>query len=234
MTAAPILLVAHGSPADPLPQEVALAELAARVAALCPGRKLRSATLAQPGALVAAVADCGPDTLIYPFFMAKGWFTGVELTRRLAATAHPDLRRLEPFGTDPGLPALMVEAAECGARAAGFALAETSLLIAAHGSRTSKRSAASTWAMAEEMRIRAGFARVAVGFVEEAPFLAEAARGLGQAVCLPFFALRAGHVEGDLPEALREANFEGPLLPPIGEHPAAATLIAQAIARDGA
>lgn len=231
MSPPPILLVAHGSPADPLPQEAAMADLAHRVAALLPGREIRGATLAQPGALAAAVTALGADARIYPFFMAKGWFTGVELPRRLKTTAHPDLIRLDPFGIDPALPALMAQVAEAGAAAAGLAPKAATLLLAAHGSRTSKRSADSTWAMAEEMRSRTRFARVAVGFVEEAPFLQEAATGLGPAVCLPFFALRAGHVEGDLPEALAAAGFDGPLLPPIGEHPEAARLIADAILR---
>ncbi len=59
------------------------------------------------------------------------------------------------------------------------------------------------------------------GFVEETPSLADAARDLTPAICLPFFALRAGHVVDDVPAALAEAGFTGPLLPAIGEHPKA-------------
>ncbi|MDP2087115.1 MAG: CbiX/SirB N-terminal domain-containing protein, partial [Gemmobacter sp.] len=120
-----------------------------------------------------------------------------------------------------------------GAIVAGLAPAACTLLLAAHGSKVSRTSAQSTYAMADHMRALSGFARVAVGFVEEAPFLTDAARDLGPAVCLPFFALRAGHVAGDVPEALEAAGFTGPLLPEIGAQAATARLIAAALLRAG-
>lgn len=224
------LIVAHGSPADPDPQEQALQALAARVQARMPGWQVRGATLAMPGALEAALATL-PAPLIYPFFMAQGWFTGRELPRRLAAAGAGDLCQMAPFGVDPSLPALVARVATAGALAGGLDIAKSTLLLAAHGSKVSRTSADSTLAMAEQMRALTGFARVAVGFVEEAPFLADAARDLGPAVCLPFFALRAGHVAGDVPEALEQAAFSGPLLPEIGAHDATATLIAAALRR---
>lgn len=224
------LLVAHGAPSDPAPQEAALQALAAQVQALLPGWQVRGATLAMPGALESALADLG-QPLIYPFFMARGWFTGRELPRRLVAAGGTGLQQLEPFGTDPGLPALVGRVTAEAALAAGLEPAQATLLLASHGSKVSRTSADSTWAMVEILQRDSGFGRVTAGFVEEAPFLADAARGLGPAVCLPFFALRAGHVEGDVPEALEEAGFAGPLLPEIGAHPEAAALIAAALLR---
>ncbi|MFN3647705.1 MAG: CbiX/SirB N-terminal domain-containing protein [Gemmobacter sp.] len=226
------LIVAHGAPADPAPQEAALQALAARVQARLPGGwQVMGATLAMPQALEAALAAL-PAPLVYPFFMAEGWFTGRELPRRLAAAGAGGLRRLAPFGVDPDLPALVARVARDGAAAAGIDPAGATLLLAAHGSKLSRTSAESTHAMAGRMRRESGFARVAVGFVEEAPFLADAARGLGRAaVCLPFFALRAGHVVGDVPEALAEAGFAGALLPEIGAQDATAALIAAALLR---
>lgn len=83
------LIVAHGQPSDPDPAEAALAVLAARVAdALPPGWQVESATLAAPGALEAALSrfgDAGPPLLIYPMFIADGWFTQVNLPKRLRA-----------------------------------------------------------------------------------------------------------------------------------------------------
>ena len=224
------LIVAHGFPSDPAPQEAALQALAARVGALLPDWQVQGATLAMPGSLETALAAM-PGALVYPFFMAKGWFTGRELPRRLAAAGAPDARVLDPFGTDPQLPALIARVAEDGARSAGRAASDCTLLLAAHGSQVSRTSANSTHAMVAEMQARTRFARVVAGFVEEAPFLADAARDLGPAVCLPFFALRAGHVEGDVPEALEAAGFDGPLLPEIGAHADVPALIAAALAR---
>ena len=224
------ILVAHGAPADPDPQDETLHALASKVAALLPEWEIRGATLAREGSL-----DCALDgldsPLIYPFFMAEGWFTKRELPRRLTAAGHPDLRHLDPLGVDPALPGLIAKAAREGALSAGLSPETTHLLLAAHGSKIARNSKDSSYAMAEQMRDIAGFAAVSVGLIEEAPFLADAAKGLGPAICLPFFALRAGHVIGDLPEALEEAGFDGPCLAPIGEHPEIPALIAAALAR---
>lgn len=224
------ILVAHGSPGDPQAQEAVMMALAVRVALFCPGWRIRGTTLAMPGALEAATKAMQAP-LIYPFFMAEGWFTRTNLPRRLQACGAQDLRQLAPFGADPALAALMADTARKGAAASGLQAGKTTLLIAAHGSNLSKTSTDTTWAMVEKMRQQAGFAGVSAGFVEEAPFLETAATGLGPALCLPFFALRAGHITDDVPRALSAAGFAGPLLPPIGEAPAAAPLIAAALRR---
>lgn len=223
------LIVAHGSPADPAPQQAAVAALAARVAALLPGWQVLGATLAAPGALEQAL-HAHPPALIYPLFMAEGWFTRTALPRRLAA-AGTTARQLPAFGTDPALADLVAEAALIGARAAGLSLHQTTLLLAAHGSPTSTASETATRALAATLATRHAFAAVTLGFLEQPPFLTDAARNLAPALCLPLFAQRAGHVARDLPAALAEAGFTGPLLPAIGEHPATAALIARAMAR---
>lgn len=216
------ILVAHGSPADPFPQEAAMKALAVRVAMWLPGWRIKGATLAQDGALEAAVSQLSTP-LIYPFFMAEGWFTRTNLPRRLAAAGGADLVQLLPFGTDPALIDLMASAAAGTAAAHG-------ILLAAHGSKVSKTSSETTYAMAESLR-QLGFAPVKAGFVEEAPFLADVARDMPNAICLPFFALRAGHVVQDIPEALETAGFRGQTLPPIGEDAGVAQLIATALLR---
>lgn len=226
------VIVAHGQPGDPEPQEAALRALAARVAAHLPGATVRGATLAQSGALEAALAGLAAP-LVYPFFMAEGYFTGRARPARLRQ-AGARVRQTAPFGTDPALPALMAGAARDGAAAAGIDPAGATLLLAAHGSQVSATSKDSVHAMAGALARLTPFRAVTVGLIEEPPFLAEAARGLGQALCLPFFALRAGHVVGDIPEALAKAGFAGPLLPPIGEHPGVPALIAAALGREAA
>lgn len=226
------VIVAHGQPGDPEPQEQALHALAARVAAHLPGATVRGATLALPGAVEAALAGLAAP-LVYPFFMAEGYFTGRALPARLRQ-AGGRFRQLAPFGTDPALPALIARAAVAAAAEAGIDPAGATLLLAAHGSQVSATSKDSVHAMARALARLTPFRSVTVGLIEEPPFLAEAARGLGPALCLPFFALRAGHVVGDIPEALAEAAFAGPLLPPIGEHPEVPALIAAALRREAA
>lgn len=223
------LIVAHGQPADPDPQEVALARLAARVAALCPGWRIAGATLAAPGALEAALAGLTAP-LVLPFFMAEGWFTRTTLPRRLAAAGWQG-RQLPAFGSAPEMAELCAGAAAEGAAAAGIDPGTATLLLAAHGSQVARASAEGAEAMAARLRGMTPFARVVTGFIEEAPFVANVARGPGPALCLPFFALRAGHVVDDLPQALAEAGFAGPLLPPVGEHPKVPAILAAALRR---
>jgi sirohydrochlorin ferrochelatase len=212
------LIIAHGSPKDPKPQEAALQALAAQVSAHLPGWRISGTTLAQPGALQAAVTR-QPQARVYPFFMAEGFFTRSLLPKRLAEAGMERPQQLPAFGHHPDLAALLAEV---------IAPHPGTVLLAAHGSQVSRASATRTEALATLLRQMTD-RDVVTGYVEEAPFLQDAARISGPAVCLPLFATRAGHVAQDVPEALAEAGFAGPLLPAIGEHAGVPALIARAL-----
>ena len=230
------VIVSHGSPSRHEPQEAVMHALAEAVRAHLPGWPVRGATLAAPGALEAVLAETLKEDgapLVYPFFIADGWFVNTNLPARLEKAGAPRTRRLPPFGTDPGLVALMLQAAEAGASAMNRRPDELTLLLAAHGSRCHCDTADTTKHAMHALRAAGRFKAVTAGFIEEPPYLAEAARGLGQGLCLPFFCLSAGHVSTDVPEALAQAGFEGSVLPPVGEHPGVPELIAAALARAG-
>jgi len=114
---------------------------------------------------------------------------------------------------------------------AGWHAADTTLLVAAHGSRTSLTSAESALVTAQVLGHVLGFRQTVTGFIEQAPFLADAASDLGQAICLSFFALDAGHMKTDLPEALATAGFTGPVLPAFARLDALPALIADSLWR---
>ncbi|MCT4372353.1 cobalamin biosynthesis protein CbiX [Yangia mangrovi] len=224
------LIVAHGSPSDPDPQEAALKDLAARVGALLPGWRIGGATLAKEGAFDAAVAKLG-GPWIYPYFMARGYFT----KKVLAERAEPlGLRVLEPFGTEPALVTSAAHALQRALCEKGWPAQDTTLLIAAHGSAVSRTSAESARDFAAALKAEMGFAEALAGYVEEPPFLSESARIIGQAICLPQFALNAGHMLEDVPEALAEAGFAGPVLPAFIDWPETPELIAQSLERQAA
>jgi len=224
------LIAAHGQPSDPAPAEAALARLAVAVARHLPGRRVASATLAAPGALEAALA-AATAPLVYPMFMADGWFVGRELPRRLAGAGAPEACILAPFGLDGNVQGLAGRLAAAAAGARGWAVSETILILAAHGSGRSRRPAEAARETARRIAADHPFADIRLGFVEEAPGIAEAAAGAGRrALCLPLFAAAGGHVEGDVPGALDAAGFAGARLGPLGLAGEAPAMIARTLA----
>lgn len=217
------LIVAHGQPGDPAPAEAELARLAVSVAGHLPGWNITSATLADPDALARAVNVA--KGFVYPMFIADGWFTATHLPARLSAAGGADWHILSPFGLDPRVQELAVAIA----KDATLGQAEPQVLLAAHGSFRSDAPSAVAYAMVEKLQ-SAGIRRVETGFIDQSPRIVDVARTFGpEAVCLPFFAAKGGHVITDLPEALAEAGFTGQVLPPLGLDCRVPGLIADAL-----
>lgn len=222
-----LLIVAHGSPSDPEPQERFINRLAARVGARC-GLPVQGATLAKPGALERALSGLGAPH-VFPHFMSDGWFVSTNLQKRLAAAGAGEWTTMTPLGMRPALVRVAQRRLRKTLSQYGWIAPETTLVIAAHGSPKDPRPAAATERFAERLGADGDFADIRLGYVDEAPALADAARVAGPAVVLPFFAARAGHVLMDLPEALETARFTGPVLPPIGAWDDIPLLIANAV-----
>jgi sirohydrochlorin ferrochelatase len=217
------LIVAHGQPSDPRAAGAALEGLAARVEALLPGWSVGAATLAEDGAVARAVAGCAGG-VVFPMFMAGGWFTRVQIPKRLAeagAAGWPDTWSvLEPFGCDPLVHDLCVTLV----REAG---ADT-VILAAHGSFKSPAPSDIARHVAGRIAAETG-AEVAVGFIDQEPQLSTLTGRSG--VCLPFFAAGGGHVSDDIPAGLAKAGFAGRILPPVGLDARVPGIVAAAIAR---
>ena len=217
------LIVAHGQPTDPAPAEADLAKLAVAIGAHLPKWQVTSATLADPAALARAMT--GAQGIVYPMFMSGGWFTATHLPDRLAAIGGAAWSILAPFGLDPLVQALAVTIA----KEATFGQSSAQILLAAHGSFRSPAPSEVAYALVDQLR-QAGIHQAQAGFIDQSPRIAEVARSFGpNAVCLPFFAAKGGHVITDLPQALAEAGFTGQLLPPVGLDPRVPALIAAAL-----
>jgi sirohydrochlorin ferrochelatase len=213
-----LLIVAHGQPSDPGPAAQELADLARRVGDQMPDWDVSAATLAEPGALEAA-ASTGPG-LVFPLFMAGGWFTRVQIPNRLAQAGGQGWQILEPFGCDPAVHQL--------ARSLAQEAGGGDVILAAHGSFKSPVPAAIARAVAGLIAQDRPSARVETGFIDQAPQIS-GIRGMGaDAICLPFFAMAGGHVTDDIPAALAEAGFQGRILPPVGSDYRVPGLIAAA------
>ncbi|MCH2164194.1 MAG: cobalamin biosynthesis protein CbiX [Marinovum sp.] len=218
------LLVSHGQPSDPEIGEREIASLAIRVAAQTRGIDVIGVTLAMPGRLEVVSANAPPDTVVLPMFMADGWFTQVQLPKRLGGVP---LKILPPYGCHPKLAGFAAGWLGDVVARSGWNAETTNLIVVGHGSGRSKRPADVTHAFAAHVQNIAQMRSLRVGFVEEDPCLKEVLAGLDyRAICLPFFAARRGHVLEDLPEAIAEAHFTGMVLPPIGLHPCTPGFIA--------
>ncbi|MEO5614497.1 MAG: CbiX/SirB N-terminal domain-containing protein [Cypionkella sp.] len=219
----PVLITAHGQPSNPAPAAAELAELAAKVAQFLPGQPVASATLAEPEALSATIAKLGPGGLLFPLFMAGGWFTRTHLPARLTAAAAQDWQVLEPLGCLNALHDLAVKVA-----AEALQTRQGPLILAAHGS--SKTSVPSDIAHHVAAKIRAELGgAVHVAFIDQTPQLKDLPAFGPEALCLPFFAASGGHVTSDIPAALMQSGFKGTLLPALGLRAEIPALIAQAI-----
>ncbi|NOD34824.1 MULTISPECIES: CbiX/SirB N-terminal domain-containing protein [unclassified Ruegeria] len=209
------IIVAHGQPSEPDPAEAALAAFAAKVDALTSSVTVHSATLAKPGALEAQLDGLPENTVIYPLFMAKGWFVTSALPKRVGDHAA---RILDPLGIDPDLPTLTAQALHAKLRERNWKASTTDLVIAAHGSGRSRNPSAVANEFARQLGTQVAFQSIRVGFVEEPPSIAEAAHDASdQAICLPFFACTGGHVLEDVPDELARAKFNGTVMPVVGE-----------------
>ncbi|WP_204115864.1 sirohydrochlorin chelatase [Shimia biformata] len=221
------LIVAHGQPSRPGPPEQALARLAVEVQERVPGWTIRSATMAAPGALEAALADLPDGATIYPLFMSKGWFVSHALRARLGTR---DLVLTDPLGLDPALPDLGAQAIMAEAMRRNWPIGEVRVVLAAHGSGRSDKAAEAAYRFRDQLAAIIECHSIDVGFVEQAPSIAEAATDMGRtALCLPLFACDGDHVQDDIPSALESAGFMGHLMPVIGHHPSVPELIAASL-----
>ncbi len=225
------LLISHGQPSDPDGPEADLRALAAEVAGHLSGWKVAGTTLSGQGTLEAAIRTLGTDIIVYPLFMTDGWFVSDRLPARLTQAGGSRCRVLPPLGLDPALPDLCLRRAKEAALDAGFDPSDATLLLAAHGSPSAPRAGEVAREVAAKIARADTFRDVVTGFVDEAPFLADAARIKGPAICLPYFAAANGHVREDIPEALDAAGFNGLRLDPIGTDPLIPGLIADALRR---
>jgi sirohydrochlorin ferrochelatase len=253
---APVIIVAHGQPSDPAPAEADLARLGAPVAARLPGRTVLTATLAAPGALEAALGAApgaggspeaaGPAVAVYPFFMADGWFTRTALPRRIAAALaatpgteaappRPAPRILAAFGMRAPTAGLAATVLQDAMARAETKARDTTVILAAHGSAIGSAPADAARAMADSLAAALGPADLRLGFIEEAPRLADVLSAVprgSHAILLPLFVQRWGHVTGDIPEAVAESGFTGRVLDPLGLDRRVPGLIAAAIAAE--
>ncbi len=203
-------------------------KLAGRLGTLLPDTTVTGVTLAAQGALDDAVRGL-ENPVICPWFMSDGWFVKTNLPKRLRAAGLKRWDTTAPLGLMPGIGKLMSDRLKACLAISRWNTEETTLILAAHGSPSSDRPRLATEAAATAIASHLRLKEILPCYVDEAPAIQECARGQAQAIVLPFFAARAGHVLEDLPEELQEAGFTGPVLDPVGLWPETPALAIAAI-----
>ncbi|MDK9696893.1 MAG: hypothetical protein OEL76_10920 [Siculibacillus sp.] len=194
-----LLVVAHGDGgADPRDETVRrLAERLAKRLDL----PVDWATLKRPETFAAARERLGvaaSRVLVYPLFMAAGFFVRVKLPKLLAENGFTDTELLPVFGLDPHLVDLVehrlrsIASMQGGREPKDFAIA-----LIAHGSAsgdTGSRMACE--AIAADLGYRLG-TTLHVGFIEEAPFF-DAVIGAGAEIVVGLFVSAGTHALDDV------------------------------------
>jgi len=184
-------------------------------------------------ALAEAHAAEARHILVYPFFMADGYFVGTVLPDRIRMAGLDDVCRiLTPLGLESRLPALMLAESLRATRAAGLDARATRLLVAGHGSKFGPASARATRRAAAAVARACHFAHIDTAFLEEAPFLAAKLESKpSPTVVSGFFSGEGLHAAEDVPRLIRNSTANAIYAGPIGRSPSIPELILAAATR---
>ncbi|HEY4042527.1 MAG TPA: CbiX/SirB N-terminal domain-containing protein [Rhodopila sp.] len=180
-----------------------------------------------------------PDIRVVPFFMEDGWFVRVAVPEALrAATGGRRLSRqimlCPPIGVHDGMAGIIERQALAYCATHFIASHTAAIVIIGHGSATAPGQTLALHRHAARVAATTLFARVEPACLEEAPFVADALRGLRThpVIAIGFFANQGAHVRDDLPALIAaEQNARGAAgrpvhtLGPITEDPAVADII---------
>ncbi len=225
-----VVLAAHGDRGGGFSNAALLAHREALMRADCFAAVTAGVLKGDPTlelALAAANSFSASRIVIYPFFMADGFFVRTRLKDRVvAAEVAKPWESFPPLGIDPGLPEIVLQHAERAAKAADFAPAATTLLLVGHGSKFGPASADATRAAAAAVKDASVFADVATAFLEEAPSVEDALHRIGSPVVVSgFFSGDGMHAGDDVPDAIARSGRAAIYAGPIGNESAVSALI---------
>ncbi len=186
---------------------------------------------------VSAALPPGP-VVIYPLFMADGYFVNKAIPHQLSesgiggAADEDAITVLRPLGLHPGLPELVIRLALETAEGAGVDAGAHQLLLVAHGSKHEPASREVTEDLATKLRERDRFAGVSVSFLEEPPFVSEQLAAITRPVIVVgLFAGQGMHGAVDVPEAIAGSQRDDVLLAaPLTEGNGLAELVCDQLA----
>jgi len=154
---------------------------------------------------------------VVPYFSGEGVFTKKLIPERLGLSGR--LTRIDgrtiyyspPVGTHPEIPCLLCRRAHELCRKQNIPSAETTLLMIAHGSSKPGGSSGTPEAVAERLRLDAGFAEVVIAYIEQEPFAADWTRLVSKrhVIAAPLLVSEGMHASQDLPPLFGLSTPEG-------------------------
>ncbi|MFM7083768.1 MAG: CbiX/SirB N-terminal domain-containing protein [Hyphomicrobium sp.] len=178
-------------------------------------------------AVLSARATGASKILVYPMFMADGYFTKTVLPQRLEALGTlQNVQILPPLGINPRLPAFILEHALSTAHHHQVNPKTSRLLVVGHGSQLGPASSESTQVISNFIAQQDIFATVETAFLEEAEFLEDALKRTSSlTLVVGFFSGDGLHASDDVPQMISSAGARAIYAGSIGALPKLATFI---------
>ena len=174
-----VLIAAHGGRDTGGHSNEGILRLAESVATLLGDVRVGVGFIGGSPALDAAIELLAVlDIIVYPLFMADGYFGSTVLNRLLEGAGRMrqgSITILPALGLDPALADLVVAEAAAAVTLQGMLVEQVTLVLLAHGSRRSRNSASATEQVATRARAHQLFADVRVSFLDEPPSLEKTA-----------------------------------------------------------
>jgi sirohydrochlorin cobaltochelatase len=184
---------------------------------------------------IRALSSC--HVVVYPLFLADGYFTRVVLPRLVLGAIHQDAARtitiLPPLGLEPALADLIADEAALAANTHAISPEEITVVLLAHGSTDDKASRISAERLAERVRQRPCFRETRIALLEEAASLAEAIADVhGPTIVVGLFAGEGMHGAEDAKRLIAELGRDDVVLVgPVGTFAGVDAIIAAAVTR---
>lgn len=183
---------------------------------------------------IRALASC--HIVVYPLFLADGYFTRVVLLRLVQQAVHQDARTisiLPPLGLEPALADLIADEAAAAARSRALSPSETTVVLLAHGSTNEEASRIAAERLADRVQLRRDFRNTQTVLLEEGPSLAEAIAGTrGPIIVVGLFASEGMHGSDDAKRLVAELGRDDIfLVGPVGMFAGVEAIVAAAVTK---
>jgi sirohydrochlorin cobaltochelatase len=165
---------------------------------------------------------------LVPLLMAEGYTYRTVLPRLVAEAAQGRwIVQCAPVGVAPGLDAIVLAQALEACVARKFAPGETTLLLAAHGTRRDMKSGDAARQMARRIAAGQHFYDVCAAFLEQPPLVEAVLRSIAPRPCVVvgFFMDFGAHSADDIPRIIAAVHPDAADAGPVGARPGIAEIV---------